>query len=196
MALSVKPIFPLTISDNPTDAAAGKVIPTRWNQGHVIQMATARLIGRTTAGAGDAEEISVGNGLALASGALAADIATAANIRAAAANKLIDAVGVVSALAWVTVAYGASVTLDLATFETAVITCTGNITLANPSNVQVGKTKFVLLAGNDGTARTISFGTNFKGTLPTQTVTSTSYLLVGLTAYTSSHIIVSSVKAL
>lgn len=196
MAISVKPIFQSSISDNPTDGTAGKVTPTRWNQGHVIQLATARLIGRTTAGAGDAEEITVGNGLTLSAGSLAADIATAANIRAAAANKLIAADGVLSALAWVTVTYGASVTLDLSTFETAFITCTGNITLANPSNVQVGKTKFVLLAGNDATARTISFGTNFKGTLPTQTVTSTSYLLIGLTAYSSTHIIVSSVKAL
>ncbi|MBN9034039.1 MAG: hypothetical protein BGO05_11925 [Rhizobiales bacterium 63-7] len=196
MTITVPPLFTSTVSDNPADSSAGKVTPSRWNQGNKIQMATARLIGRTSSGAGDAEEISVGNGLVLSSGSLAADIATAANIRAAAANKLIAADGVLSALSWVTVTYAATTTLDLSTFENAFITCTGNITLANPSNVQVGKTKFVLLAGNDATARTISFGANYKGDLPTQTVTSTAYLLVGLTAYTSTHIVVSSIKAL
>jgi hypothetical protein len=174
----------------------GKITPTRYNQGQQISLASARLIGRASAGAGVAEEIAIGSGLSLSAGSLAADIATAANIRAAAANKLVSADGVLSALAWATVAYAASVALDLSTFETAAMTLTGNLTLANPSNVQVGKTKFVLLMGSDATARSVSFGSNFKGTLPTQTITSTSYLLIGITAYTATHLIVSSAKAL
>lgn len=41
------------------------VQPSDWNDTHEIQLATARLIGRTTAGAGAAEEISAGAGLSL-----------------------------------------------------------------------------------------------------------------------------------
>lgn len=196
MTITVLPIFQPAISDNPADTSAGKVTPSRYNQGSKIQMATARLLGRTTASAGDAEELTAGNGLVLGSGSLGADIATAANIQAAAANKLISADGVLSALAWVTLTYGASYAADFATFECGIMTLTGNLTLSNPTNVQVGKTKNIILIGNNATARTISFGANFKGNLPTDTVTSTSALLLALTAYSSSHIIVSSAKAL
>ena len=196
MTITVTPVYQSAVADDPTDTAAGKITPSRYNQGQKIALASARLIGRASAGAGDAEEISVGSGLALSAGSLAADIATAANIRAAAANKLVSADGVLSALAWATIAYSASVALDLSTFETAAMTLTGNLTLANPSNVQVGKTKFILLMGSDATARSVSFGSNFKGTLPTQTVTSTSFLLIGITGYTATHLIVSSAKAL
>ena len=196
MTITVTPLYQSAIADDPTDSAAGKITPSRYNQGQKIALASARLIGRASAGSGDAEEISVGSGLSLSVGSLAADIATAANIRAAAANKLVSADGVLSALAWATVTYAASVALDLSTFETAAMTLTGNLTLANPSNVQVGKTKFILLMGSGATARSVSFGSNFKGTFPTQTVTSASYLLIGITAYTATHLIVSSAKAL
>lgn len=39
--------------------------PSNWNANHSIVMPTARLVGRTTAGTGAAEEISVGTGLSL-----------------------------------------------------------------------------------------------------------------------------------
>lgn len=50
------------------------VQPSNWNAEHTLTMATARLLGRTTAGTGAAEEISVGTGLTLSAGSLAADI--------------------------------------------------------------------------------------------------------------------------
>lgn len=46
------------------------VRPSNWNDEHDLTMAADRLIGRTTAGPGAAEEISVGTGLTLASGTL------------------------------------------------------------------------------------------------------------------------------
>lgn len=60
-----------------TDAGNGEIGKSQWNEEHTLSMATARMLGRTTAGAGAVEEISVGDGLSLAAGALTAT-ATAA----------------------------------------------------------------------------------------------------------------------
>ncbi len=55
-----------------TDAGNGEIAKTEWNEEHDLTMATARLLGRTTAGDGAAEEISVGSGLSLSGGELVA----------------------------------------------------------------------------------------------------------------------------
>lgn len=57
-----------------TDAGNGEIAKTQWNEAHAINMATARMLGRSTAGAGAAEEISVGGGLTLSAGTLAAQV--------------------------------------------------------------------------------------------------------------------------
>lgn len=48
-----------------------QVQPSNWNAPHVLSMATARLVGRTTAGTGAAEEIALGNGLMFSGSTLA-----------------------------------------------------------------------------------------------------------------------------
>ncbi len=53
------------------------VQPSDWNAEHVLTLATSRLLGRTTAGAGAAEEISVGSGLSLASGSISLNLTSA-----------------------------------------------------------------------------------------------------------------------
>ena len=53
-----------------TDAGNGEIRKAEWNEEHTLTLATARLLGRTTAGTGVAEEISAGTGLALAGGTL------------------------------------------------------------------------------------------------------------------------------
>jgi hypothetical protein len=55
-----------------TDAGNGEIRKAQWNESHTINMATAKLLGRSTAGTGAAEEISIGSGLSLASGTLSA----------------------------------------------------------------------------------------------------------------------------
>jgi hypothetical protein len=54
-----------------TDAGNGEIRKAQWNEEHTLTLATARLLGRTTGGAGAVEEISAGTGLSLASGNLA-----------------------------------------------------------------------------------------------------------------------------
>jgi len=68
MPISLKHAFTSAQSDG---ADASLVRPSNWNAEHVLQLATARLVGRTTAGTGDAEEISVGTGLSLSATTLA-----------------------------------------------------------------------------------------------------------------------------
>lgn len=55
-----------------TDAGNGEIAKAQWNEAHTLNMATDRLLGRTTASAGPVEEISVGTGLSLSSGVLSA----------------------------------------------------------------------------------------------------------------------------
>ena len=52
-----------------TEAGNGEVGKAQWNASHALSMASARLLGRTTAGAGAVEEISV-SGLSLSAGVL------------------------------------------------------------------------------------------------------------------------------
>lgn len=58
------------IADDPASVAAGEVVPSDWNASHNITMDSGFLLGRSTAGAGSAEEITVGSGLSLSGGTL------------------------------------------------------------------------------------------------------------------------------
>ena len=196
MTISVVPKTTSAISDNPTEVAAGKIPPSVWNTGHKILQATLRLLGRTSVGDGETEEISIGAGLTLGSTTLGLDKASVANIRASVADKVITADGVENACAIVTLTDATTVAIDWDAFLMADVTFTANRTLGNPTNVQVGTTRYIVVKGSSTTPRTISFGSNFKGDLPTNTVTTTAWLLIGLTALTTTHIIVSSCKAL
>lgn len=56
----------------PGTLLADIVLPSDWNDGLVTEMATDKLVGRSTAGTGVFEEITVGSGLSLAGGTLSA----------------------------------------------------------------------------------------------------------------------------
>lgn len=71
MAVSLKHNFVSAQADGPDTSV---VRPSNWNAEHDLTMATNRLLGRTTAGTGVAEEISVGTGLTLSAGSLTANI--------------------------------------------------------------------------------------------------------------------------
>lgn len=73
MAISLKHNFTSAVAD---EGDTSLVRPSNWNAEHTLTLATARLIGRTTAGTGAAEEISVGTGLNLSSGSLAVSSTT------------------------------------------------------------------------------------------------------------------------
>lgn len=67
MAISLKHAFTSNVADSGDTTL---VQPSNWNAEHSLTMAADRLLGRTTANTGSAEEISVGTGLTLSSGSL------------------------------------------------------------------------------------------------------------------------------
>lgn len=73
MAISLKHNFQSAVAD---EGDTSVVRPSNWNAEHDLTLATSRLVGRTTAGTGSAEEISVGTGLDLSSGTLAVSSTT------------------------------------------------------------------------------------------------------------------------
>lgn len=73
MAISLKHNFQSAVAD---EGDTSLVRPSNWNAEHDLTLATSRLVGRTTAGTGSAEEISVGTGLNLSSGSLSVSSTT------------------------------------------------------------------------------------------------------------------------
>lgn len=57
MAISFKHTFQSAIADDAAAQAAGEVLPSHWNAEHTITCATAKVLGRATAGTGAVEEI-------------------------------------------------------------------------------------------------------------------------------------------
>jgi phage-related tail fiber protein len=93
MAVSLKHQFTSPKVDGPD---ATLVQPSNWNAEHVLTQATNRLLGRTAAGTGPTDEISVGNNLVLASGELR--LADSVSIASLTASGTING-GILSTLA-------------------------------------------------------------------------------------------------
>lgn len=123
-----------------------------------------------------------------------ANFANDAQMRSAAASRLVTADKIETASAWVTITYGATITLNWDNFINGVATLTGNPTFAAPTNLQDGVERCLLLKGNNATERVPAFNTVFKGDLPEDGATSTQWLLLTLKPSGSdilvSHIVV------
>lgn len=72
MAVSLTHKFAVDLVAIPDGPADGKVHGSDWNDTHLLEMGTNRILGRTTADPGDVEEITVGSGLSLSAGQLTA----------------------------------------------------------------------------------------------------------------------------
>ena len=75
MTISLVHAFQSAIADG---GDTSLVQPSDWNAEHTLEMATSKILGRTTAGTGAVEELSVGTGLTLSAGSLAANISDTA----------------------------------------------------------------------------------------------------------------------
>lgn len=88
--------------------------------------------------------------------------ASAAQFRNKTAGRVLTSDKTWDAAAAVAVAYGATVTLDLAAgFNFEIGTLTGTVTLANPSNLKVGQSGFVRFQQDGTGGRTITYGSNW-----------------------------------
>lgn len=122
---------------------------------------------------------------------------TAAEYWANTADRVVTTDSAWSAASPVTITYGASLTLDFATFVNAKITLTGNITFNNPSNVKPGQSGVIEVIQDATGSRTATWGTNYVFAGGTDLVLSTAVNARDLVAYqvlADSKIFVSIVK--
>jgi hypothetical protein len=104
--------------------------------------------------------------LVKASGHLKASVA---NIRSAAVNRLLSAEHIETASAPVTLADAATIGVDWDAFIVGQVTMAADRTLGNPTNIQIGTWRTIVVQGNDAAERTLSFGSNYRGA--TQSIT-------------------------
>lgn len=148
MAISLKHTFTSPKADGPDTTL---VQPTNWNAEHTLTMATARILGRTSAGAGATEEISAGSNMSLASGVL--NLASSVSITALTATGALQ---------------GSGLTLTTATSllkrdaTDGLLVVTGGTTISDGANVSLyGSTHAtlpnqVILEGDTITLRSVS----------------------------------------
>lgn len=77
MAVSLKHAFTSAKPDGPD---ATQVQPSNWNAEHTLTCATARVLGRTTAGDGAVEELTAGTGITLSGGSISVTTGTYATL--------------------------------------------------------------------------------------------------------------------
>lgn len=98
------------------------------------------------------------------------DEATAANWRAATADKIMVADTIWDAAAEVTLTDAATVAVDLSSGLNFTVTLGGNRTMGNPSNTKVGQTGWLRVVQDGTGSRTLSWASNYEfagGTAPT-----------------------------
>lgn len=124
------------------------------------------------------------------------ELATASEIRSGASGALaVTPAGIKDACALTTPSGASNFAPNWEVDIVADWNVTDNRTLSNPTNVMPGTTRYVFIRASSGT-RTISFGSNYKGDLPTlNDVTSSKWYLLALVAYSATHIVVTAVEA-
>jgi hypothetical protein len=115
------------------------------------------------------------------------NIASTANIRALSGTGVLRPDEVNAALAFVTATYGATTTISMTDGPNQRVTLTGNITSFTLSNVVEGATIEVEVLGNSGTARSITFHSNFVNPPSLTDITSTKGYALTIKAMTSTR---------
>lgn len=102
------------------------------------------------------------------------ELATDAEVRAAASGVVLTTDLIETASASVALTDAATVAVDWDSFIFGTLTMAGNRTLGNPTNGQPGTYRTLFVSGNDGTGRTLTFDTFYGGNDDTITaITST-----------------------
>ncbi len=197
-----------TISWNLATAAQAKanVVADSIDNTFLANMAQATIKGRASgAGTGDPTDLTGTQAAAILPDASTTqrgvvELATDAEIRSAAAspaNAVVAASAIESASAGVALTDAATVAVDWDTGINFTLTVTASRIIGNPTNGQIGTWRTILVQGNDATDRTITFGANYLGEVPTITdCDSGRWYLLAIYCVTTSHFVVSSKRAL
>jgi hypothetical protein len=121
-------------------------------------------------------------------------LAIGTDISANTASKLVPVSSIWSSAAYVAATYAVSVALDFSTGYNFSMTLTGNLVLANPTNIKVGQSGIIVLTQDGTGGRTTSFGSYFQfanGTVPTLDTAAGRKNVLSYTVLTSTSILVS-----
>jgi hypothetical protein len=150
----------------------------------------AGLLGRNlTAGIG-----LLGGGTLAEDRSFAADIANAAQWRAAAQSKLLDAKTVWDSMSEVVLTDGATINWDMGSGFDFVVTLAGSRTIAAPTNVKVGQKGRLIIIQDAGGSRTIAWNAAYKfanGVKPTLSTAANAVDVLYYDVRSSSYIIMS-----
>ena len=120
--------------------------------------------------------------------------ATDAEVRAAAADKYLSADLIESASAAVALSDAATVALDWEAGFFRTLTLTANRALGNPTNGHPGTVRTIYVIGNDGTDRTLTFGSQYGGEPPTLAdIDSAKAYVLTILCVTTTHFVVTAV---
>lgn len=97
------------------------------------------------------------------------ELATAAEVRAATTGKALTTDILDSASETVALSDASTVAVDWSSGINFTVTLEGNRTLGNPTNEEPGQYRTVLVIGNNSTDRTLSFGNEYGGEVPSLT---------------------------
>lgn len=125
--------------------------------------------------------------------------ATAAEFRVGTTPKDLSVSVVFDAAAEVTIAYASSVAPDFSTFFNAVISLTGNLIIANGSNLKPGQTGRFRFVQDATGSRTITFGTDYEfasGTAPTASTAANAQDLYYYDIIAAGRVLISAVKTI
>lgn len=135
-----------------------------------LTMATAKLLGRTTASTGAIEEVTVGNGLSFSSTNLSVNFGASSDFRTGTnATKPLASDQLWAAAGYVALTDASTVAVDMSSGFNFTLTIGGNRTLGNPTNTKDGQTGVIAITQDGTGSRTLAYGTNWEfagGTAP------------------------------
>jgi len=118
-------------------------------------------------------------------------VATAAQVRSLTTANTMTPEKVLDALVATAPSGGSNFAPDWASFIASTWVVTANRVLSNPTNVIPGSTRSVTVKASTSTERTITFGNQYKGDLPTVAVTNAAFVTLFLYAVSATEILVS-----
>jgi len=135
----------------------------------IAALSTTGLAARTASNTWSLRTITAGVGISMTNGdgvsgnpTVAVDEASAENVRANTADKVLVNDSTQSALAKVTLTDAATITVDMSTFINAKVTLAGNRTLGQPTSVVEGRSGFIEIYQDATGSRTLSYHADWE----------------------------------
>lgn len=169
-------------------------------------LASTGIVVRSAAATYSLRTITGGTGIAVTNGdgvsgnpTVTPDLATTANIRAKAADKILTSDEVYDAADEVTLTDAATIAVDGSTFINAVVTLAGNRTLGTMSNAVVNRSGRIRVIQDATGSRTLSYHADYEfagGSAPILSTTAAAQDLLYYDVLASGRVLISAVKAI